>query len=89
MKQLALTLLFASSLFAQDLTHKAAKQQGPIAIVGATVHPVSGPAIESGVVLFANGRLTYVGKGENIKSLSYIEHIVEAVGLNHCGDVFH
>ena len=31
------------------------------AIVGGTVHPVSGPAIENGVVVMQNGRITYVG----------------------------
>ncbi|MFQ5742018.1 MAG: amidohydrolase family protein [Acidobacteriota bacterium] len=34
---------------------------GSIAITGATVHPVSGPAIDNGVVVVANGRITAVG----------------------------
>ena len=66
MKHLALLLLFASSLFAQDLTHKAAKQAKPIVIRGATVHPVSGPAIKDGWVIFANGKLTHVGRMASI-----------------------
>ncbi len=33
----------------------------PIAIVGAKIHPVSGPAIENGVVIFDDGRITAVG----------------------------
>jgi len=36
-------------------------QQGPIALVGATVHPISRAAIESGTVLFEKGRITAVG----------------------------
>ncbi len=37
-------------------------QERPIALVGGTVHPVSGPAIENGTVLFEKGKLTAVGK---------------------------
>lgn len=37
-------------------------QERPIAIVGATIHPVSGPAIENGVIVFDKGRITAVGK---------------------------
>lgn len=33
----------------------------PVAIVGATVHTLEGPAIADGVVVFANGRITAVG----------------------------
>lgn len=32
------------------------------AIVGATIHPVSGPVIESGTVVMENGKITAVGK---------------------------
>lgn len=48
---------------AQDLTVKAPPQSAPIAIVNATVHPVSGPAIEGGHVVFDKGRITSVGPG--------------------------
>jgi imidazolonepropionase-like amidohydrolase len=34
---------------------------GPVAIVGATVHTLEGPAIPDGVVVFAGGRITAVG----------------------------
>jgi imidazolonepropionase-like amidohydrolase len=34
-----------------------------IAIVGGTVHPVSGPAIPNGTVIITNGRITAVGAG--------------------------
>ncbi len=39
-----------------------APQSGPIALVGGTVHPVSGPAIEGGIVLFDGGKLVAVGR---------------------------
>lgn len=39
-----------------------APQDHPIALVGATLHPVSGPEIESGKLLFADGRIAALGK---------------------------
>jgi len=36
-------------------------QDRPIALVGGTVHPVSGPAIEHGIVLFDGGKIVAVG----------------------------
>ncbi len=43
-------------------------QKQPVALVGGTVHPVSGPAIEKGTVLFEKGRITSVGAGVAIPS---------------------
>lgn len=37
-------------------------QERPIALVGGVVHPVDGPAIEGGVVLFDQGKIVAVGK---------------------------
>jgi len=37
-------------------------QERAVVITGATVHPVSGPAIENGIVLFDKGKLVAVGK---------------------------
>ncbi len=56
-------LLLASIAAAQDLTPHAPPQAGPIALVHATVHPVSLPSIEDGYVLFDKGRIVEVGKG--------------------------
>ena len=39
-----------------------APQSRPIALVGGTIHPVSGPPIAGGVVLFDDGRIVAVGK---------------------------
>ena len=62
MRVLAL-LACAAAVAAQDLVHKAPPQAGPIALVGGTVHPVSGPPVENGVVLMVEGRLAAVGEG--------------------------
>jgi len=39
----------------------APKQKKPIALVGGTIHTVSGAVIESGIILFDNGKITGVG----------------------------
>ena len=64
MRTAILVLALAPLLPAQDLTHKAPPQTEAIAIVNATVHPVSGPAIQNGYVLFEKGRITRVGQGD-------------------------
>jgi len=48
---------------AQDLTHKAPPQKGAICVTNATIHPISGPVIERGFIVFADGRITDVGRG--------------------------
>jgi len=45
---------------AQDLTIKAPAQSRSIAITGATIHPISSPAIENGTILFWEGVITEV-----------------------------
>ncbi len=59
----ALVAILASTIAdarAQDLTHVSPVQTRATVIVGATVHPVSGPEIADGVVYFADGKLTRV-----------------------------
>jgi imidazolonepropionase-like amidohydrolase len=41
-------------------------QDRPIALVGATIHPVSGPAIPNGTIVFENGVITAVGANVQI-----------------------
>lgn len=41
-------------------------QDHPIALVGGTVHPVSGAVIENGTILFDKGKLTGIGAGVEI-----------------------
>ncbi len=36
-------------------------QDHPIALVGGTIHPVSGPAIEEGMILFNDGKIVAIG----------------------------
>lgn len=45
-----------------------AAQAKPIALVGGTVHPVSGPAIDGGTVLFVDGKIKAVGKDVDLPS---------------------
>ena len=44
-----------------DYVFGATGEPGPVAIVGATVHTLEGPAIADGVVVFEDGRITAVG----------------------------
>ncbi len=55
--------LIPSVALAQDLTVKAPAQTQTIAIVNATVHPVSGPPITGGHIVFDKGKITAVGAG--------------------------
>lgn len=48
---------------AQDLTHKAPPQKQAVCITNATIHPISGAAIENGFIVFAEGKITDVGSG--------------------------
>lgn len=66
MKRIITTVAAACALSAsaQDLGLKAAPQASPIAIVNASVHPVSSPSIERGFVFFDGGRIVEVGEGD-------------------------
>lgn len=68
----------AASALAQDLGIKAAPQSRPIAITKATIHPISGPAIEGGHVLFDKGKITSVGAGDGVLPLGTL--VIEAKG---------
>jgi imidazolonepropionase-like amidohydrolase len=50
----------SSAAHAQDLTRKAPPQARPIAIVGATVHPISAAPIPNGAILFDKGLIVGV-----------------------------
>lgn len=54
------------SLFLFNLTHAAENvparpQPKPVALKGATIHPVTGPDIPGGTILFDNGKITAIG----------------------------
>lgn len=44
----------------------APRQNGPVALVNGTIHPVSSAAIEGGTIVFANGKITAVGKDVDV-----------------------
>jgi len=41
-------------------------QKQPVALTNATIHPVSGPVIEKGTLVFAGGKITAIGKESTI-----------------------
>lgn len=66
----ALAAAMTSGAQAQDLGVKAPPQTGPVAIVNARVHPVSGPVIERGYVAFENGVITALGSMDGLDALA-------------------
>jgi imidazolonepropionase-like amidohydrolase len=52
-----------------------AQADGAVAIVGATVHPVTGPAIENGVVVIRDGRIESVGAAGSVQVPSDAQRI--------------
>ena len=49
-----------------------APQEKPIALVGGTIHPVSGPVIHNGTLLFDKGRIIRLGKDIPIPANSQV-----------------
>ena len=43
-----------------------ARQDRPVAITGATIHPVSGPSLRSATIVFVDGKITAIGKNPKI-----------------------
>src|SRR5947207_5192471 len=63
----AMLVTFGTETNASD-TIPAPLQAKPIAIKGATIHPVSGPDIPSGTIVFDNGKITALGADAAIPS---------------------
>jgi imidazolonepropionase-like amidohydrolase len=59
----AFGLVDVSTLHAQSRQVPAPPQDHPIAIVGATIHPVSSESIADGYIVFDAGKITAVGQG--------------------------
>lgn len=80
--RIALSALLAATLsttaHAQDLTPKAPAQSRPIAIVHATIHPVSGPEIPDGVIWFDKGLIAHVGPASDWADLKTRARFAEA-----------
>ncbi len=52
------TVFLTGAAPAQDLVTKAPEQSYPIAIIGATIHPIEGLPIRGGTIVFEKGRIT-------------------------------
>lgn len=62
--QVAAVALMLSSAGAIAIAHPEVPgppQKTPVALVGATIHPVSGPPIEKGTIVFDGGKITAIG----------------------------
>lgn len=81
MTAMAAVMMAAGAGLGQDLGVKAAPQTRPIAIVGATAYPVSGPPIEDCVVVFDKGVLTRVSGGGGYFDASPDVDVINATGL--------
>jgi imidazolonepropionase-like amidohydrolase len=64
----------------QDLGHKAPPQPGPLAIINASVHPVSEPDIERGYVYIVGGDIAEVGPGD--RTFPEGTRVIDAAGLH-------
>ncbi len=53
----------------------APKQSEPIALVGATIHTISGDVIENGTIIFEDGIITAIGSGIEIPSGTMVENV--------------
>ncbi len=58
---LSLGLLLGVAPALAQTPHPAPPQDGAVALVGATIHPMTGPAIEEGTLVFEDGVITAVG----------------------------
>ena len=54
--------ILLAGLSAQDLVPMAAPQSQPILITNAVIHPVTGPVIDGGSILFEGGKITAIGR---------------------------
>jgi len=81
LKLVTTSLVFAASQAgAQDLIHKAPPQDMPIAIAGATIHPMTGPSIGTGYILFDKGIITEVGEGDRVFTAT--TKVIDGEGLH-------
>jgi imidazolonepropionase-like amidohydrolase len=72
---------FPALSLAQDLGIKAPPQSQPILITGATLHPVSSPAIPDGHILFNAGRIETLGGGPAPKAGGDVK-VIDAAGVH-------
>ena len=82
MAPLAALAISAGPAGAQDLTWKAPPQNHPIAIVNATIHPVSSAPIENGFIFFDQGRIRRIGTMDDAPVFIGTTEIIDATGLH-------
>lgn len=90
--RLAILLLIAPVRLASGSDEiPGADQQQPIALVGATIHTVSGPTIERGTLVFDAGRITALGRSvkppEGAKRIDVSGLHVYPGLFNACGNI--
>ena len=78
----SLTASLSGSLSAQDVIHKAAAQSRPIVVQNATIHTISGPTIEKGMIWFSEGIIRGVHSADEQVQLPENALIIEAEGLH-------
>lgn len=57
-------MLMTASAFGQSRQIPASTTEGPVLLVNATIHPVTGEPLEGGWMGFENGRITLIGRGD-------------------------
>ena len=57
------TLLVTAPALGAQMIIPAAQQSRPVALVGATIHPVTGAVIQNGTIVFDKGKITAIGAG--------------------------
>lgn len=62
----AAAAVFAPAAHAQDLEHKAPPQSTPIAIIGATVHPISAAPIDHAAIIFSDGIIRAIVRAPDV-----------------------
>ena len=78
MKKLFILLLLTAVIKTNAQQTPAPKQSGPISIEGATAHLGNGQVIENSLIMFDNGKLTFVGSA-NMR-IARIGTIIKAEG---------
>lgn len=76
----AAAMLLTAAAHAQDITPRAKPQTMPVAITNATIHPVSGPVIENGFVLFDQGKIVEVGAMTGGRVFTGTTRVIDAKG---------
>jgi len=77
---LTLTAALGAPALAQDLGIKAPPQKSEFVVYNAVIHPVGGPDIASGFVVFNNGVITEIGTGAPTQRAAKATEAIDAKG---------